>query len=337
MALIGLYVGVIPVTIGMLWLPWIRRIDPRYVQFLLALTLGLLAFLGVDAALEGTEIAATGSQAFGGAALVFLGAGAAYLALVGVDGWLRGRRKREESEGAEPVAAVVPRGARHRPAQPRRGAGDRLGVRDRVAGAGHRAGGGLRAAQHHRGAGDRRARGQGRRGGRGRAPGPADRARRHSRGCPRCSAPSSGASAFNPSLAAFMFGLGAGAIAQVIVQIAPGVRDTAGRLLHPLAVGGLLTGPGAHVRHRPADVRLMATRRRHRHLGRRPGLRQGDLLAAGALRGAGVHLGAGRAAGGVAGVGVGDGQAPGVARAWSSASSTTAWSSRPPASAWRSR
>jgi zinc transporter, ZIP family len=51
-----------------------------------------------------------------------------------------------------------------------------------------------------------------------------------------------GASAFNPSLAALMFGIGAGAIAQVIVQIAPAVKDEAGRLLHPLAVGGLLTG-----------------------------------------------------------------------------------------------
>jgi zinc transporter ZupT len=51
-----------------------------------------------------------------------------------------------------------------------------------------------------------------------------------------------GASAFNPSLAAFMFGLGAGAIAQVIVQIAPSVRDSSGRLLHPLAVAGLLAG-----------------------------------------------------------------------------------------------
>ena len=70
MGLIGLYVGVIPVAIGMLWLPWIRTIDPRYVQFLLAVTLGLLAFLGIDALLEGTEFAGQGSQAFGGAALV---------------------------------------------------------------------------------------------------------------------------------------------------------------------------------------------------------------------------------------------------------------------------
>jgi zinc transporter, ZIP family len=51
-----------------------------------------------------------------------------------------------------------------------------------------------------------------------------------------------GASAYQPSLAAFMFGVGAGAIAQVIVQIAPQIRDRAGRLLHPLAVAGLLTG-----------------------------------------------------------------------------------------------
>ncbi len=51
-----------------------------------------------------------------------------------------------------------------------------------------------------------------------------------------------GASAYNPSLAALMFGVGAGAIAQVVVQIAPAIRDGAGRLLHPLAVAGLLTG-----------------------------------------------------------------------------------------------
>ena len=51
-----------------------------------------------------------------------------------------------------------------------------------------------------------------------------------------------GASAFNPSLAAFMFGLGAGAIAQVIVQIAPSIKDSAGRYLHPLAVAGVVSG-----------------------------------------------------------------------------------------------
>jgi hypothetical protein len=54
MALIGLYVGVIPVAIGMLWLPWVRGVDARWMRFLLAFTIGLLAFLGIDALLEGT-------------------------------------------------------------------------------------------------------------------------------------------------------------------------------------------------------------------------------------------------------------------------------------------
>ena len=92
MALIGLYVGVIPVAIGMLWLPWLRGVDARWIRFLLAFTIGLLAFLGIEALLEGTEIATAGAQAFGGAALVWLGAAAAFLALAGVDAWLRGRR-----------------------------------------------------------------------------------------------------------------------------------------------------------------------------------------------------------------------------------------------------
>src|SRR5829696_351803 len=94
MALIGLYVGVIPVAIGMLWLPWVRGVDARWMRFLLAFTIGLLAFLGIDALLEGTELAGSGPESFGGAALVWLGAAGAYLALVGVDGWLRSRRRR---------------------------------------------------------------------------------------------------------------------------------------------------------------------------------------------------------------------------------------------------
>ena len=51
-----------------------------------------------------------------------------------------------------------------------------------------------------------------------------------------------GASAYNPNLAAVMFGVGAGAIAQVVVQIAPTLRDSAGKLLNPLAAAGALAG-----------------------------------------------------------------------------------------------
>ena len=51
-----------------------------------------------------------------------------------------------------------------------------------------------------------------------------------------------GAAAFNSSLAAFLFGFGAGAIVQVIVQLAPTLRDEGGRTLHPAAVSGILGG-----------------------------------------------------------------------------------------------
>ena len=51
-----------------------------------------------------------------------------------------------------------------------------------------------------------------------------------------------GAAAFNTSLAAFLFGFGAGAIVQVIVQLTPSLRDADGRTLHPAAVAGLLSG-----------------------------------------------------------------------------------------------
>jgi ZIP family zinc transporter len=51
-----------------------------------------------------------------------------------------------------------------------------------------------------------------------------------------------GAAAFSSSLAAFLFGFGAGAIVQVIVALAPSVRDDDGRTLHPGAVGAILAG-----------------------------------------------------------------------------------------------
>ncbi len=51
-----------------------------------------------------------------------------------------------------------------------------------------------------------------------------------------------GAAAFNTSVAAFLFGAGAGAIAQVVVQLLPTMRDDQGRALHPGAVIGRLEG-----------------------------------------------------------------------------------------------
>ena len=236
MALIGIYVGVIPVAIGMLWLPWIRGIDARWIGFLLAFTIGLLAFLGVDALLEGTEIAGTGAAAFGGAALVWLGAAGAFLALAGVDGWLRSRRPEGGAAGTGYRAAfLVAFGIGLHNLGEGLAIGSAYAVGSLALGATLVVG----FALHNTTEGLAIV-----------APVAQERHQRLRRlvllgllaGAPAVLGAWIGASAFNPSLAAVMFGVGAGAIAQVIVQIAPAVRDGAGRLLHPLAVGGLLTG-----------------------------------------------------------------------------------------------
>jgi zinc transporter, ZIP family len=57
-ALIGIYVGVIPVMIGLLWYPFIRSLKTSTYRFFLSLTAGLLVFLGIDALAESNKIAA---------------------------------------------------------------------------------------------------------------------------------------------------------------------------------------------------------------------------------------------------------------------------------------
>jgi zinc transporter, ZIP family len=245
MALIGLYVGIIPVAIGMLWLPWIRGVDARWIRFLLAFTIGLLAFLGIEALLEGTEIAGEGAAVFGGAALVWLGAAAAFLALAGIDAWLRGRREagtRGNENGGPQAGGLGYRAALlvaigiglHN-------LGEGLAIGSAYAVGSLALGASLVVgfALHNTTEGLAIV-----------APVARERVARVGRlalfgliaGAPAVLGAWIGASAYQPGLAALMFGVGAGAIAQVVVQIAPQIRDSAGTLLHPLAVGGLLTG-----------------------------------------------------------------------------------------------
>jgi ZIP family zinc transporter len=91
-ALLGMYAGVIPVFIGLLWLPFVRSIQRKWIDFFLSLTIGLLVFLGVSSLIESLETAALVPSAFQGPALVLLGALGTPLVLAAVGRWRAGAR-----------------------------------------------------------------------------------------------------------------------------------------------------------------------------------------------------------------------------------------------------
>ena len=82
-AVIGIYVGIIPVMIGLLWYPFIRSMSRNKYNFFLSLTAGLLVFLGVDALIESNEIAIENvSSTFNGQMLIVLVTTVSFIALL---------------------------------------------------------------------------------------------------------------------------------------------------------------------------------------------------------------------------------------------------------------
>ena len=55
-ALLGFYVGIVPIMIGLAWYPSLRRLSVGSWNFILFLTVGLLVFLGVETVVEGFEM-----------------------------------------------------------------------------------------------------------------------------------------------------------------------------------------------------------------------------------------------------------------------------------------
>jgi zinc transporter, ZIP family len=236
MALLGLYVGVIPVSLGMLWLPFVRRVRESWVRVLMALTIGLLAFLALDATLEGLEVAAEGSPSLGGELLVFLGAIAAYLAMAAVESGMYARRRRAETAGASGahLALLVAVGIGLHNLGEGLAIGSAYAVGALALGAFlvigfavHNTTEGLAiiapAAQR-----------------------PPTLGRLLSLGLiaggPVIVGAWIGAAAFNANLAAFLLGAGVGAIVAVIQQLVPAIRDRQGRALHPAGVAGVAAG-----------------------------------------------------------------------------------------------
>lgn len=240
MALLGIYVGVIPVALGMLWMPFIRRSSDSWVRVLLGVTVGLLGFLAFDATLEGMELVAE-NGAFGGTLVVFLGALLAYLVLEGTDAWMR--RHQDLSDLGKP-AALPPR---------------RLALLIAIGIGLHNMGEGLAIGSAY-------------------AVGslalgatlivgfaihntteglaivtPLSKEPPHLArlavlgliaGAPAIAGALVGATVYQPALSAFLLGVGAGAVAQVAIKLLPMMKDRTGKIFTPLTSAGIILGLG---------------------------------------------------------------------------------------------
>lgn len=240
MALMGIYVGVIPVALGMLWMPFIRRSSASWIRLLLGVTVGLLGFLAVDATLEGMELVA-GSGAFGGPLVVFLGALVSYLVLEGTDAWMR----RHQQPGGTGQSATLP---------PRRLAlliaigiglhnlGEGLAIGSAYAVGSLALGATLIVgfAIHNTTEGLAIV---------------TPLAKEPPRlgrlavlgmiaGAPAIAGALIGATVYQPALSAFLLGLGAGALAQVAIKILPMMKYQSGKILTPLVSTGIVVGLG---------------------------------------------------------------------------------------------
>jgi zinc transporter, ZIP family len=105
-ALIGTLVGIVPIALGLLWLPSLRRAAPEWLAAFMALTAGLLAFLAVEALSEALELQAALPSALGGAGLVLLGVAFSFLFLTGVSSRL-GSGGGASSAGGLALATLV--------------------------------------------------------------------------------------------------------------------------------------------------------------------------------------------------------------------------------------
>jgi len=237
MALLGVYVGVIPVALGMLFLPFLGRVRESWIRILMAATIGLLGFLALDAYLEGTEIAEQSAGAFGGVELLFIGAAVAYFALVAVDRYMRARRERAKAAGAGAfqISLLVAIGIGLHNLGEGLAIGSAYAIGELALGAFlvfgfalHNTTEGLAIvaplANRPRPSLGRLA------------------ALGLIAGAPAILGAFIGAAAYNAEIATLLIGVGIGAIVQVIVQLVPAMRDRAGRALYPASVGGILAG-----------------------------------------------------------------------------------------------
>ncbi|RRN71326.1 ZIP family metal transporter [Peribacillus simplex] len=102
--LIGFYVGIVPITLGLLWYPFMKRFSRKWINSILALTVGLLLFLFVGTLADGFEIGAEAPSVFQGNMIVIIGASLTFLILIGFDQY---QQRKQEKKGYSPFGTAL--------------------------------------------------------------------------------------------------------------------------------------------------------------------------------------------------------------------------------------
>lgn len=83
-ALLGIYIGLVPVLLGMTWMPFLRTLPQVWLNFFLAFSAGVLLFLGIETVVEAIERSGELPGAIGGLGVVtFAAVGSFALILAG--------------------------------------------------------------------------------------------------------------------------------------------------------------------------------------------------------------------------------------------------------------
>lgn len=106
LALLGVFIGVVPIALGLMWFPFLHRLPDSAMTFILALTVGLLVYLWFDTVIHGIEIAGEVPGIFNALPLLFVAMLLAYLALV-LTGHRKGVADRGTPAGRMWIAMVI--------------------------------------------------------------------------------------------------------------------------------------------------------------------------------------------------------------------------------------
>lgn len=97
---IGFYVGIVPITLGLLWYPFMKRFSRKWINAILSLTVGLLLFLFIGTLVDGFEIGSEAPTVLQGNMVVILGAFLTFLFLIGFDQY---QQIKQEKKASSPI------------------------------------------------------------------------------------------------------------------------------------------------------------------------------------------------------------------------------------------